>query len=155
MVISVQDWGPHMSFVLKGSQIVALQLKGWFKSKMSIQEYRNEIKKVIANLCIVYMVHVFSTMWCIKNEPSNSTSCIDNVLRLLVLVAGRLYWELKVTSSFSIWGCIWRVVLRDVYFEGPNRVWRALKTSILNTGDEWLAMMPSGLRFKPHPIGFP
>ena len=25
-------------------------------------------------------------------------------------------------SSFSIWGCVLRVVLRDVYFEGPNRV---------------------------------
>ena len=27
----------------------------------------------------------------------------------------------------------WRVVLREVYFEGPNRVWRAFKISILNT----------------------
>jgi hypothetical protein len=35
-----------------------------------------------------------------------------------------------VTFSFSIWGCV--VVLREVYFEGPNRVSRALKTSILN-----------------------
>ena len=26
-----------------------------------------------------------------------------------------------------------RVVLRDIIFEGPNHVWRALKTSILNT----------------------
>ena len=26
-----------------------------------------------------------------------------------------------------------RVVLREVYFEGPNCVWRALRTSILNT----------------------
>ena len=32
-----------MSFILKGSQILALQSKGWFKSKMSIQEYENEI----------------------------------------------------------------------------------------------------------------
>ena len=35
--------GAHMSFILKGSQILALQLKGWFKSKTSIQEYRNEM----------------------------------------------------------------------------------------------------------------
>ena len=40
-VTSVQDRSPHMSFILKGSSILALQLKGWFKSKTSIQEYRN------------------------------------------------------------------------------------------------------------------
>ena len=38
------DWSPHMSFILKGSQISALQLKGWFKPKTSIQEYTNEIQ---------------------------------------------------------------------------------------------------------------
>ena len=43
-VYSVQDWSPHMSFILKGSQISALQLKCWFKSKTPIQEYRNEIQ---------------------------------------------------------------------------------------------------------------
>ena len=41
--VGVQDWSPHMSFILKGSQISALQLKGWFKFKTSIQEYKNEI----------------------------------------------------------------------------------------------------------------
>ena len=42
---SVQDWSPHhMSFILKGSQISPFQLKGWLKSKTSIQEYRNEIR---------------------------------------------------------------------------------------------------------------
>ena len=40
----VQDWSPHMSFILKGSQIATLQLQGWFKSKTSIQEYRNKIQ---------------------------------------------------------------------------------------------------------------
>ena len=42
--INVQDWRPHMSFIFKGSQISAVQCKGWFKSKMSIQEYSNEIE---------------------------------------------------------------------------------------------------------------
>ena len=51
------------------------------------------------------MVHVSSTMWRIKNQSSNSTSCSDNALRWLVFMAGRLYWGLQVTSSFSIWGC--------------------------------------------------
>ena len=68
------------------------------------------------------MVHVFSTMWSMKNQPSNSISCSDNALRLLVLVAGILYWGLQMKSSFSIWGCIlkgcfergifWRAKLR-------------------------------------------
>jgi hypothetical protein len=44
MVTNVQDWSPNMSFILKGSQISALQLKGWFKSKTSISKYRNEIQ---------------------------------------------------------------------------------------------------------------
>ena len=34
-----------MNFIMKGSQISALQFNGWFKSKTSIQEYRNEIQK--------------------------------------------------------------------------------------------------------------
>ena len=35
----------HMSSVLKGSQILAFLLKGWFKFKASIQElYRNDYK---------------------------------------------------------------------------------------------------------------
>jgi hypothetical protein len=42
-------------------------------------------------------------MWGIKNQPSNSTSCNDNALRLFVLGVGRLHWGLQVTSSsFSI-----------------------------------------------------
>ena len=63
-----------------------------------------------------YMVHVFNIMWRIKNEPSDSTSCSDNVLRLLVLVAGRWYWRCQVTSSFSIWGCI----LKECFWERSN-----------------------------------
>jgi hypothetical protein len=60
--------------------------------------------------------------------------CTDNVLRLLVLVACMLYWGLQVTSSFGV--AFWWVVLREVYFEWPNRVWRTLKTSMLNIGCE-------------------
>ena len=83
------------------------------------------------------MVHVSSTMWRTKNRPSDSTSCSDNALRLLVLVTSKLYWGLhQVTSSISIWGCVLKgCVLREVHFEGPIRVWRPLKTSILNIGD--------------------
>ena len=79
-----------------------------FESKMSIQEYRNGIQNsYILNLCMNYTVYVSSTMWRNKNQPSNSsTSCSDNALHLHILVAGRLYWGLRETSSFSIWGCV-------------------------------------------------
>jgi hypothetical protein len=51
---SVQDGSPHMSFILKGSHISALQMKGWFKSKTSIQEYRNEILPPFQNKIYVW-----------------------------------------------------------------------------------------------------
>ena len=59
--------------------------------------------KLVLNLCINYMVHVSSTTWRIKNQPSNPTSRSDDALRLLVIVAGKFFWGLQVTSSFSIW----------------------------------------------------
>jgi hypothetical protein len=82
--------------------------------------YRNEIQNWILNLCMNYMVHVSSTMSRIKNQPSNSASWDDNALCLLVLVAGKLYWRLQVTPSFSSWGC----VLKG-YFERGIIFWRA------------------------------
>ena len=39
-----------------------------------------------------------------------------------------------MTSSFPIWGCVLKGCFkRGIYLKGPNRIWRALKTSILNT----------------------
>ena len=58
--------------------------------------------KLILNLCMNNMIHISSTMWKIKNQPYNSTSCSDNALRLLVLVMGILYWGLQVMLSFLI-----------------------------------------------------
>ena len=45
-------------------------------------------------------------------------------------------WRVDYTEDFSIWACVLESYFErgTVYFEGPNRVWRALKTSILNTG---------------------
>ena len=65
-----------------------------------------------------------------------------NHLPLLLVVtvpyARWFLWRADYTEDF-LWRlhfqygvACWRVVLREVYFEGPNRVWRALKTSILN-----------------------
>ena len=50
-----------------------------------------------------------------------------------------LWWadyieDFKWRLPFQFWKvAFWRVVLKEVYCEGPNHVWRALKTSILNT----------------------
>ena len=41
--------------------------------------------------------------------------------------------DFKWCLHFQFGVAFWRVVLWEVYFEGPNRVWRALKTSILST----------------------
>ena len=68
------------------------------------------------NLCLNYMVHVSSTMSRVKNQPSNSISCSDNALRLLVLVEGTLYWGLQVTSSFSIRGCVLKGCFEKIIF---------------------------------------
>ena len=70
----------------------------------------------------LYVVHVSSTMWRIKNRPSNSTSCSDNALRrLLVLVAGsRLYRGLQVTSSF----CNLGLRFEGLVWESRGIFWR-------------------------------
>ena len=84
--------------------------------------------KLILNLCMKYMVHVSNTMWRIKNQPSNSTSCSENGLRLLVLVAGQLYWGLQVLSSFSSWDCVLKSYFeRGVFWRAKSRL-KALKT---------------------------
>ena len=36
IAINVKDESPRMSFILKGSQVSAIQLKGWFKSKTRV-----------------------------------------------------------------------------------------------------------------------
>ena len=75
------------------------------------------------------MVHVYGTMWRIKNQPSNPISCSDNALRLLVLVTDKLYWGLQVISSFSSWGLCFEGLFWERYiskgqiaFEGHWRL---------------------------------
>ena len=85
--------------------------------------------KLILQSCMNYKVHVSSTMWRSENQPSNSTSCGDcALLRWLVLVTGKLYWGLQVRSSFCNMGLRFEgLVLREVYFEGPSRVWKGIE----------------------------
>ena len=87
----------------------------------SRSQSKNIGMKLVLNLRMNDMVHVLSTMWRIKNQPSNSTSFSGNALCLLILVVGRLYWGLQVTSSFSIWGCI----SKGCFERGI--IWRAIK----------------------------
>ena len=85
----------------------AFQLKSWFKPKTLIQEYRDEIQDSYWTCAwTIWCMFLASTMWRNKNQPSTSTSCSDNVLPLLVLVTGTLFWGLQVTYSFSMWGCV-------------------------------------------------
>jgi hypothetical protein len=79
-----------------------------------------------------YMEHVSSTMW---------ESRINHLTLLLVLTMPYVCWFLCHADYFEdfkwrlqLWFGVafWRVVLREVYFEGPNRICKALKTSILN-----------------------
>jgi hypothetical protein len=62
------------------------------------------------------------------------------------------------TSSDHIKPCIfqfgvafWRVVLREIYFEGPNHIWWALKTSILNTDIKEYVIRGDDVRSDHHP----
>ena len=47
-----------MSFILKGSQILALEMRGWFKSKNIETKYKTHIKRVheIYGTCFQYNV---------------------------------------------------------------------------------------------------
>jgi hypothetical protein len=78
-------------------------------------------------------VHVSSTMWKIRS---------NHLTPLLVVTMPFTCWFLwhvdyiegfKRRLPFQFGVAFWRGVLREVCFEGPDHVWRALKTSILNT----------------------
>ena len=73
---------------------------------------------------------------------------INHLTLLLIVIMPCACWFLwradyvehfKIHLHFLIWG----FVLREVYFEGPNRVWRALKTSILNIARALIAKTKS------------
>jgi hypothetical protein len=104
---SVQEWSPY-KFQFEALSYFNSSIKGLIQIQdVNLRIYIEMKDKTHIKLVHeFYMIHVSSTMWRIKNQPSNSTSWSDNTLRLLVLVAGILYWGLQVTSSFSIWGCI-------------------------------------------------
>ena len=83
---------------------------------------------------------------------------IDHLTSLLVVTMSYACWflwwgdyieDFKWRLHFQFGVAFWRVVLREVYFEGPNCVSRALKTLILDTahrlpthvggGQQWIS----------------
>ena len=76
-----------------------------------------------------YMVHVFSSMWRIKNQPSNPNSCSDNALCWLVgsCVGQSMLRTLSDVFNFDLGLCFEGVVLREICFEGPHCVWKGIE----------------------------
>ena len=85
-----------MIFILEGSRILALQLKGWFKSKTTIQEYSNEIKKIRLILCMNHMVPIFSIMRRTHNQP------LPPLLVVKMPYACWFLWQIDYTEDFKI-----------------------------------------------------
>ena len=131
--VNVQDWSPQMSFILKGSRISTLQLEGWFKSKMSIQVYGNEIQNsywtcarimwyMLPIQCEELRVNHLTLLLCIDKCPTLVGSCAE-------------WYILRTSSDVFVFnsglhfeGLFWERYM----LKGPNRIWRALKTLILN-----------------------
>ena len=68
---------------------------------------------------------------------------INHLIPLLVVTVMYACWFLWRVNYIEVFKwcphlqfgvTFWRVVLREVYFEEPNCIWRALKGSILKTG---------------------
>ena len=120
--ISVQDWSLHISFVLKGFQISAYQWKWCFESKMSIQEYRNEIQYSYKTCAWI--------IWYMFQVQCEETR-INHVTLILVWTMSYACWilcwieyieDFKRRPDFQYGVAFWRVVLREVkYFEEPNK----------------------------------
>ena len=131
-----------MSFVLEGSQILALQLMGRFKSKTSIQEYRNENTKLISYSTCAWIIWYMFPVQCEESR-------INLLIPLLVVTMPYACWFLWQVDYFEDFNwCLqfqfgvafWRVVSIEVYSEGPNRIWRALnikKPKIVHIGGDY------------------
>ena len=126
VVIGVQDWSPHMSFILKGYQISTLQLKDWFKSKTFIQEYRKRNTNLILTCaCIIWY------MFAVQYEELS----IHHLTPFLVVAMPYACWFLWRTYHIEDfkWQCLhhfqfgvafWKVVLRevDIFWRAKSRL---------------------------------
>jgi hypothetical protein len=114
---NVWDWSPHMSFILKGSQISAEE--GSVKSKTSVQEYRNEIQSSYQTW---YMFPVqCEELW------------IDHLTPLLVVTMPYACWflwrtyyieDFKWRLHFQFGVAFWRIVLlkRGIFSKTKSRL---------------------------------
>ena len=79
---------PSHGFHLEGLSNFGFSDEGLFQIQDINPRIQEWSTKPILKLCMNYMVHVSNTtMWRNKIQPSNSTFCSDNALRLLILVA--------------------------------------------------------------------
>ena len=138
-----------MNFILKGSQFSALQLNGWFKSMMSIQEYRNDLQN--SYYTCTWMIWYMYPIQCEELKINHLTLLLVVTMPYACWYLWREYYieDFKWRFLFQFGLAFWRVEMREVYFEGPNRDWRALKTSILNT-DLWAPRRSCPYKFGTH-----
>ena len=111
-----------MSFILKGSQIPTLQLKGWFKSKTSIQEYRNEIQSSYEP-----RAWIIPYTFMVQCEELR----INHLTPFLVVTIPYACWFLwranyidnfKWCLHFQVGVALERAILREAYYEGPKGI---------------------------------
>jgi hypothetical protein len=114
--INVQDRSPHTSFILKGSQILALLLKSWFKFKTSIQEYKNEIQNSYQTRAwtIWYMFPVQCEVLRINHLTPSLVVRMPYACWVLRRRANYMK-DFKWRLHFQFGVAFWRVVLSEEY----------------------------------------
>ena len=130
--VSVQDWSPHMGFIWR---ILKFQPFSWKPGSNPRRQSKSIQMKY--KTCIILVRELHWSMLPVQCEELRS-----NHLTLLLVVtvpyACWFLWRAYCTKDFK-----WRlhfqfgIAFWRGYFEGPNRVWRALKTWILNIGESW------------------
>ena len=117
------------------------------QSKNVEMQYKTHIK-------LVYDLYI----WYMFSIQCEELTCQVHLTPRLVVTMPYACWflwqvdyaeDFKWCLHFQFGVAFWRALLRAVNFEAPNRVWRALKTSILNTaigarrlGVEWFVCGP-------------
>ena len=89
----------------------------WRAGSNSRHQTKNIEMKCRTHIKLVHELYgtCFTTMWRIKNQPSNSIACSDNALCLLVLVAGKLHRRLQVCLHFQFGVMLWeRYILKGI-----------------------------------------
>ena len=113
---SVQDWGPHPRH----------------QSKNLEMKYKTHIKLVHESYGTYFQ---YNPIQCEESRIKRLTLLLGVTLPFACWFLWRAYFieDFKWRPHFKFEVAFRRVVLRGVYFEGPKRIRRARKTSILNT----------------------